>query len=132
VTSNGTSITLLALITIMTGENMPYSASMAKTSTGRKRLIKNLRIMIISVSFATKCRAIDRTQSGLFPVGADVEHKHPDVRNDLVEWGKWIIDEVDACGFRFDAVKVHFPSRFISIGNLPLLLAFSSSTLYNP
>jgi alpha-amylase len=39
-------------------------------------------------------------------VGADVQHSHPEVRNDLVKWGKWIIDEIDVCGFRFDAVKV--------------------------
>jgi alpha-amylase len=46
-------------------------------------------------------------------VGADIEHSHPEARNDLVKWGKWIIDEVDACGFRFDAVKVHSRSFLI-------------------
>jgi hypothetical protein len=70
-------------------------------------------------------RAIDRTQCVLFLsdlVGADVEHKHPDVRNDLVKWGKWIIDEIDACGFRFDAVKVRFPSHILF---KPASLAFT-------
>lgn len=74
--------------------------------------------MIILVSL----RLIVALSIGLNPifslsnlVGADVEHKHPDVRNDLVKWGKWIIDEIDACGFRFDAAKVRFPSRFLSI-----------------
>ena len=38
-------------------------------------------------------------------VGADIDHRHPEVRDDLLAWGKWVIDEIGAAGFRFDAIK---------------------------
>jgi len=47
-------------------------------------------------------------------VGADIDHSHPEARDDIIKWGKWIINEVGACGFRFDAVKVRSPSHFFS------------------
>ena len=43
-------------------------------------------------------------------MGTDIGHSHPDAWNDLVKWGKWIIDEVDACGFRFDASSLPNPN----------------------
>ncbi|KAJ1304692.1 hypothetical protein OPQ81_005831 [Rhizoctonia solani] len=46
-------------------------------------------------------------------MGADVDHSHPEARNDLVAWGKWVIDEIGAAGFRFDAVK-HIDNEFIA------------------
>jgi hypothetical protein len=39
-------------------------------------------------------------------VGADIDHDHPDVRADLLHWGKWVTEELGTAGFRFDAVKV--------------------------
>ncbi|KAH8827374.1 putative alpha-amylase [Flagelloscypha sp. PMI_526] len=45
-------------------------------------------------------------------MGADLDHKHPEVREDVIEWGKWIIKETGAAGFRFDAVK-HIDRDFI-------------------
>lgn len=42
----------------------------------------------------------------MYKVGADIDHSHPEAREDIIKWGKWIIEEVGASGFRFDAVKV--------------------------
>jgi len=59
-------------------------------------------------------QAVDREHKNYdYLMGADIHHSHPDARNDIIKWGKWIIDEVDACGFRFDAVK-HIDRTFIA------------------
>lgn len=29
---------------------------------------------------------------------ADIDHAHPDVENDILRWGKWIIEETGAAG----------------------------------
>ncbi|KAF7982385.1 hypothetical protein HWV62_28469 [Athelia sp. TMB] len=47
-----------------------------------------------------------------FLMGADLDHSHPEVRKDILDWGVWIVNELDAAGFRFDAVK-HIDSVFI-------------------
>jgi len=39
-------------------------------------------------------------------VGADIDHNHPEAREDIINWGKWIVKELGAAGFRFDAIKV--------------------------
>lgn len=41
-----------------------------------------------------------------------MEHAHPDVKQDLLAWGKWMIDTFPISGFRFDAVK-HISREFI-------------------
>ena len=41
-------------------------------------------------------------------MGADVDYDHPEVRQDTLDWGKWVIEETGAAGFSFDAVKVSF------------------------
>ncbi|ESK92575.1 glucan -alpha-maltohexaosidase precursor [Moniliophthora roreri MCA 2997] len=46
-------------------------------------------------------------------MGADIDHSHPKAREDIINWGKWIINEIGAAGFRFDAVK-HIDSGFIA------------------
>lgn len=48
-----------------------------------------------------------------FSVGADIDHSHPEARDDLLAWGKWVVDEIGAAGFRFDAIKV---SQLVSMG----------------
>ncbi|KAG8934554.1 hypothetical protein FRC02_009766 [Tulasnella sp. 418] len=48
-----------------------------------------------------------------FLMGADIDHAHPDVSNDLYNWGTWIMNELGVGGFRFDAVK-HFDSSFMA------------------
>ncbi|CAE6402173.1 unnamed protein product [Rhizoctonia solani] len=46
-------------------------------------------------------------------MGADIDHRHPEARDDLLAWGKWVIDEIGAAGFRFDAIK-HIDDIFIA------------------
>ncbi|KAJ7154655.1 alpha-amylase [Mycena filopes] len=46
-------------------------------------------------------------------MGADIDHDHPEVRADLINWGKWITQELGTAGFRFDAVK-HIDRSFIA------------------
>jgi len=48
-----------------------------------------------------------------FLMGADIDHRHPEVMEDMIKWGKWIVDEIGAAGFRFDAIK-HIDSQFIA------------------
>lgn len=43
---------------------------------------------------------------------ADLDHAHPEVKKDIINWGIWISDELDLGGFRFDAVK-HFSEDFL-------------------
>ena len=40
-------------------------------------------------------------------MGADIDHRHPEVISDLLNWGTWILSTLgnSAAGFRFDAVK---------------------------
>ncbi|KII85010.1 glycoside hydrolase family 13 protein [Plicaturopsis crispa FD-325 SS-3] len=42
-------------------------------------------------------------------LGADIDHRHPDVRDDLLSWGTWV---TNAEGFRFDAIK-HMDREFL-------------------
>ena len=65
-------------------------------------------------------RAVNKTFSGEvatefgnfdYLMGADVDHYHPDVREELFAWGRWFVDSVAVDGFRLDAVK-HIPSSF--------------------
>ena len=43
---------------------------------------------------------------------ADIDHKHPAVKDDLFHWGEWFINHVDIDGMRFDALK-HIERDFI-------------------
>jgi hypothetical protein len=60
-------------------------------------------------------------------VGSDIEHSHPEARDDIIKWGKWVIDEIGACGFRFDAVKVS--SFAFPLCILPTSLSYSDSKI---
>ncbi|MDB5297037.1 MAG: Glucan 1,4-alpha-maltohexaosidase [Phycisphaerales bacterium] len=44
-------------------------------------------------------------------MGADVDHYHPEVRDELFKWGEWYVRTTGAAGFRLDAVK-HIPASF--------------------
>lgn len=44
-------------------------------------------------------------------MGADIDHAHGEVRQDLFNWGDWIIGETGHVGFRFDAIKVEARAR---------------------
>lgn len=42
---------------------------------------------------------------------SNIHHRHPEVREDLLRWGTWMIQAVDVDGFRLDAVQ-HFSWNF--------------------
>ena len=43
---------------------------------------------------------------------ADIDHAHPEVKNHLIEWACWYIDQTGVQGFRLDAVK-HIDHHFL-------------------
>ncbi|KAI5122309.1 hypothetical protein M0805_002385 [Coniferiporia weirii] len=45
-------------------------------------------------------------------LGCDIDHRQPDVREDLCNWGSWILQVTEATGFRMDAMK-HYDRRFL-------------------
>ncbi len=47
-----------------------------------------------------------------FLMGADIDVQNPEVREELVSWGKWYKDTANIDGFRLDAVK-HISAEFI-------------------
>jgi len=46
-------------------------------------------------------------------MGADVDFSHPNVRDELLQWGKWYLDTTGINGLRLDAVK-HIDSQWYS------------------
>ncbi|PPQ82627.1 LOW QUALITY PROTEIN: hypothetical protein CVT26_001438 [Gymnopilus dilepis] len=47
-----------------------------------------------------------------FLLGIDIDFRHPAVREDLQNWGKWILETTGATGFRLDAIK-HIDRKFL-------------------
>ncbi|TFK28131.1 alpha amylase [Coprinopsis marcescibilis] len=47
-----------------------------------------------------------------FLLGIDIDHRHPEVQEDLLKWGNWILETTGAGGFRLDAIK-HFDKKFL-------------------
>ncbi|KAH8099936.1 alpha amylase [Cristinia sonorae] len=45
-------------------------------------------------------------------LGIDIDHRHPEVRKDLLKWGAWVLETTGAMGFRLDAIK-HMDRRFL-------------------
>lgn len=45
-------------------------------------------------------------------LGVDIDHRHPLVRKDLLNWGPWVLQETGAVGFRLDAIK-HYDYKFL-------------------
>ena len=43
---------------------------------------------------------------------ADIDHNHPDVREELLRWAQWFVAETGVDGFRMDAVK-HIDDHFM-------------------
>ncbi len=48
----------------------------------------------------------DPLLTSVLPVGADLDHSNPDVSQDVLDWGTWVVQETGHVGFRFDAIKV--------------------------
>ncbi|KAH7106335.1 glycoside hydrolase superfamily [Auriculariales sp. MPI-PUGE-AT-0066] len=44
-------------------------------------------------------------------LGVNIDHTNPDVREDLLRWGPWVLNTVSARGFRLDAIK-HYDYTF--------------------
>nr|POE73080.1 alpha-amylase [Quercus suber] len=42
---------------------------------------------------------------------SNIDHKNPDVKQDLLNWGKWMINDVGLDGFRLDAAQ-HYSTSF--------------------
>jgi alpha-amylase len=66
-------------------------------------------------------RVVDKTFSGEvcfeygnfdYLMGCDVDTYHPEVREDLFNWGTWFVEQTGVDGFRLDAVK-HIPASFM-------------------
>lgn len=45
-------------------------------------------------------------------MNADVNYAHPEVKKEVINWGKWVINELKLDGFRMDAVK-HISEEFV-------------------
>ncbi|MDO5732733.1 MAG: alpha-amylase [Eubacteriales bacterium] len=43
---------------------------------------------------------------------ADIDHDHPDVRDELMRWARWFVEETEVDGFRLDAIK-HISAEFM-------------------
>jgi len=43
---------------------------------------------------------------------ANIDYSHPDVRREMLEWGKWLVDTLQCNGYRLDAIK-HINHEFI-------------------
>lgn len=44
---------------------------------------------------------------------ADIDYQHPEVKKEMIEWGKWLSDTLNCNGYRLDAIK-HINHYFIS------------------
>ncbi|KAJ7284988.1 glycoside hydrolase family 13 protein [Mycena rebaudengoi] len=69
-------------------------------------------------------------------LGVDIDHRHPDVREDLFKWGAWVLETTGATGFRLDAIK-HIDHRFLRdfVGSISKrrckMYRFNSDTTYS-
>jgi alpha-amylase len=43
---------------------------------------------------------------------ADIDYEHPEVKKEMIAWGKWLIDTLNCDGYRLDAIK-HINHHFI-------------------
>jgi alpha-amylase len=43
---------------------------------------------------------------------ADIDYNHPEVREEMIQWGKWLADTLNCNGYRLDAIK-HIDYNFI-------------------
>ncbi|KAL1741101.1 glycoside hydrolase superfamily [Schizophyllum fasciatum] len=45
-------------------------------------------------------------------LGVDIDHRHPEVQEDFMRWGPWVLQTLGAAGFRIDAAK-HIDYKFM-------------------
>ncbi|KIV92736.1 hypothetical protein PV10_04007 [Exophiala mesophila] len=53
----------------------------------------------------------DESGNADFLMFADIDYSHPEVINDVIHWGEWVVKKLKLRGFRFDACQ-HFSERF--------------------
>ncbi|GAA5821107.1 hypothetical protein JCM10212_002981 [Sporobolomyces blumeae] len=54
----------------------------------------------------TWAKGVDKEKGSYdFLMGADIDHTHPDVREDMLKWGVWMIEHMGYSGWREDAIK---------------------------
>ena len=62
-------------------------------------------------------------------MGCDIDHANPEVRDELLRWGKWFLDETHVDGFRLDAVK-HISAEFYRDWWLPEMRRHAGRNLF--
>ena len=62
-------------------------------------------------------------------LGCDIDHAIPEVRAELLRWGKWFLDETHVDGFRLDAVK-HISAEFYRDWWLPEMRRHAGRNLF--
>jgi alpha-amylase len=55
--------------------------------------------------FLFKCKEWDDSYEEDYLMGADIDYENQQIKEDVINWGKWIVNEIDFDGFRFDASK---------------------------
>ncbi|MEK3985438.1 alpha-amylase [Paenibacillus sp. FSL K6-3166] len=43
---------------------------------------------------------------------ANIDYSHPEVKKEMIQWGKWLVDTLHCSGFRLDAIK-HINHEFV-------------------
>ncbi|KAF3147135.1 hypothetical protein TWF569_006220 [Orbilia oligospora] len=75
---------------------------------------ENGKKAIYAVDGKTWSSAVDTSEKGNFDylMFADVDFSHPQVQEDVKNWGVWVSKELNLSGMRFDAAR-HFSERFL-------------------
>ncbi|CEQ41970.1 SPOSA6832_03728 [Sporobolomyces salmonicolor] len=96
---------------------VPTKADMASIrQTGVDWDDKNKKKAIFKIHGEGKtwAKAVDKEKGSFdYLMFADIDHSHPEARDDCINWGEWVLKETGADGFRFDAIK-HIDESFIA------------------
>ena len=68
-------------------------------------MVRGPQCIVNDVGFISPC-ALD------YLMFADLDYAHPEVQEDVKNWGVWVSNELNLNGFRFDAVK-HYSEAFL-------------------
>ncbi|CAF9916950.1 MAG: hypothetical protein GOMPHAMPRED_001165 [Gomphillus americanus] len=71
----------------------------------------------------------DESGNADFLMFADIDYSHPEVINDVINWGVWVVKELNLKGFRFDACQ-HFSERFTNEFVAALEKEFGKQSLF--
>lgn len=62
--------------------------------------------------FLFHCKEWDQSYEDDYLMGADIDYENDKIKKDVINWGKWIVNEIGFDGFRFDAIK-HIDNNMI-------------------